>query len=244
MWIEAIISTEDLRRTLSELAPLKIRLGDDGGEFALDEPTEVTLVAEQGVRVVCSARLHWPVLGVSVPVTMKSLIVLLRPVIERHDGVDALVFKLEIEHADFSMVPDLIDNGITKLVNEELAKKHVELSWRYADTLNHVFKLPDLLEPAEALALTVTSAIVKVTTEAVGLAICLAADIRRGGETAATTSTSDVPSPPPNRPAPPTPIPLLSPGDLAVRGAIAGLALGAVFALGRASRRHTGWFAG
>jgi len=247
MWIEAIIPVEDLRRTLAEFAPLKIRLGDDGGELALDAPSETTLVPDKGVRIVCAAQLHWPVLGVNVPVTMKSLIVLLRPVIETHDGVDALVFKLEIEHADFAMLPAVIDTSITSLVNDELAKKHVELSWRYADTLSHVFNLPTLLEPAEALALSVTSAVVKVTSEALGLAISLRSDIRRGRDNGPKDAPPASDPPPPSKAAvaPTTSArPLLSPVAIAVRGVVAALALGAVFALGRASRPRNLWLPG
>jgi hypothetical protein len=239
MWIEAIIPAEDLRRTLAELAPLEIRLGDDGGELSLEAPREMTLVADQGVRIVCTAHLHWPVLGVSVPVTMTTLIVLLRPVIEAHEGVDSLVFKLEIEHADLAMVPSIIDDRITSLVNEELAKRHVELSWRYAETLDHIFRLPDILEPAESLSLTVTSALVKITTEALGLAISLRSDIHRGGE--ATVAAPAAPAEPPPEKLHVAPRPLQSPADFAVRSAIAGLALGVVFALGRASRHRSSW---
>ena len=249
MWLEAIFPAEDLRRTLSEIAPLEIRLGDDGGELALDAPSEVTLVADQGVRIVCAARLHWPVLGVSVPVTMKSLVVLLRPTIEAHEGKDALVFKLEIEHADFSMVPAVIDTRITSLVNEELAKKGVELSWDYAQTLNHVFQLPDLLKPAEALSLTITGAVVKVTTEALGLAIAIRSDVKRGGARDEAIEANG--TPPPSKAAAPvapsttaTPAttattaaaPLLSPAAFGVRAILGAVAIGAVFALGRASR--------
>jgi hypothetical protein len=182
MWIEAFVSTEDLRRSLSEFAPLKIRLGDSGGELALDSPTEVSLVADLGARIVCSAHLHWPFLGINVPMTMKSLIILLRPAIETHADGDALVFKLEIEHADFAYIPTVIDNRITGLINAELAKKHIELSWRYAGTLDHVFNLPEMLDPVEGLALTATSAFVKVTNDAVGLAVSVRCDVLRGAE--------------------------------------------------------------
>jgi hypothetical protein len=96
MWIEAIVSTEDLRRALSELAPLKIQLADGQGELALESPSEVSLVPDHGARIVCVAHLRWPVLGVDVPLKMKSLIIMLRPVIETNARGDALVFKVEI----------------------------------------------------------------------------------------------------------------------------------------------------
>jgi len=182
MWIEAIVSTEDLRRALAEFAPLTIRLGDGGGELALGSPSEVSLVPDRGARIVCAAHLQWPLLGVVVPMKIRSLIVLLRPVIEAHANGDALVFKLEIEHADFALVPTVIDNRITSRINEELARKRVELSWRYADTLTHVFHMPDVLDPVEALSLVVSSGVVKVTPDAMGLAVSLRCDVLRASK--------------------------------------------------------------
>src|SRR5579862_7933200 len=105
MWIEAFISTEDLRRTLAEFAPLTIAFGNDGGELALETPSKVLLVADQGARIECKARLRLPLFGIRVPMTIRSLVILLRPLIEAHPKGDALVFKLEIEHADFALVP-------------------------------------------------------------------------------------------------------------------------------------------
>jgi hypothetical protein len=247
MWIEAIISTEDLRRTLSEFAPVTIRLSKGGGELALESPSEVSLVADQGVRVVCTAHLHWPILGVNVPLTLKSLIILLCPVIKARSNGNELVLRLEIEHADFALVPTVIDNRITAGVNAELTKKHVELSWRYSDTLEHVFHLPDALAPVESLGLVVTGGVVKVTNEAVGLAVALRCDVRRADQQRASEN------PPPDAERHPAPLPAarrsapsaawLSPATMATRGCIAALALGAVFALGRASRHRQRWFA-
>jgi hypothetical protein len=247
MWIEAIISSEDLRRSLSEFAPLRIRLGNDGAELAIESPSEVSLVADLGARIVCAAQLHWPFLGIHVPMAIKSLVILLRPVIEAHENGDALVFKLEIEHADFALVPTAIDNRITALVNAELAKRHVELTWRYADTLDHVFHLPDSFAPVESLALVLTSAVVKVTNEAVGLAISVRCDVLRGDDGGVVDSESgDVPSSPVSAV---IPAPLATPSTaglaslaLAV-GGIAALALGAMFVLGRATSHHHGWLA-
>ncbi len=181
MWLEAIVSAEDLQRTLSRFAPVTIRLGE-GGELALESPSEVSLLADRGVRVVCRARMVWPVIGVRVPMTIRSLIILLCPIIEAQAHGDVLVFKLEIEHADFALVPTFIDNRIISQINAKLAVKHVELSWSYAETLHHVFRMPHALDAVESLALVVDGAVVKVTKEAVGLAVSLHSDVRRAGE--------------------------------------------------------------
>jgi hypothetical protein len=179
MWLEAILLKEDLSAVLDELLPVTLRIGDDG-TLLIEEPSEVSLVEGVGLRVVCKAKLHWSVLGISVPVSLRSLDVVLRPqIVERADG-PALVFKVELEHADLRGVPTIIDNRVTELVNRELAAKHVELSWNYAATLNHVFKLPDALQPLLRLQLTVVDAQVRSTKEALGLAIQIRTTVKRG----------------------------------------------------------------
>ena len=182
MWIEAIVSAEDLRQTLSRFAPVTIHFGDGGGELALEAPSKVTLVRDRGVRIVCRARLVWPLLGLHVPIALKSLDVLLCPTIEPQSEGSALVFKLAIEHADFALIPTFIDNRLTARINAELAKKHVELSWRYAETLDHVFRMPDALDGVESLGLVVTGAVVKVTSEGVGLAVSLRCEVGRAAD--------------------------------------------------------------
>jgi len=179
MWLEAIISAEDLRQTLSRFAPVTIHFGDGGGELALEAPSQVTLVKDKGARIVCRARVVWPLLGLHVPIALKSLDVLLCPMIEPQPEGSALVFKLAIEHADFALIPTFIDNRLTALINAELAKKHVELSWRYAETLDHVFPMPDALDGVDALGLVVTGAVVRITNEGLGLAVSMRSDVRR-----------------------------------------------------------------
>jgi hypothetical protein len=206
MWIEAIVSAEDLRQTLSRFAPVTIHFGDGGGELALEAPSHVTLVGDRGARIVCKARLVWPLLGVHVPIAMKSLVVLLCPVIEPQLEGSALVFKLEIEHADFAFVPTFIDNKLTTAINSELAKKRVELSWRYAETLDHVFPMPDALEGVDSLGLVVTDAVVKVTSEGVGLAVSLRPDVQRVSDRASDPRRAARPlSPGSSPPTPPVP---------------------------------------
>jgi hypothetical protein len=179
VWLEAVVPQEDLSALVNEFTPVTIRLGDDG-ELWIHEPSDVSLVENVGLRVVCKARLRWSVLGIALPVTLRSLTVLLRPEIASRPNGPALVFKLEIEEADLVGIPALVDQGATELVNRELAAKHVELAWGYAATLSHVFDLPDALRPLEQLALTVTGAQVKSTNRALGLAIQIGAKVNRG----------------------------------------------------------------
>jgi hypothetical protein len=179
MRVEAILSKEDLSLLVGQFAPVTIRLGEDG-ELHIHDPSDITLVPNVGLRVVCKAHLRWGVLGIGVPMKVNSLVVVIRPAIATRDGVEALVFKLEIEHIDLALLPTGVDNRVTGLVNRELDAKHVELSWDYAATLNHTFALPDTLRPLEHLELTVRGAQVKTTDELMGLAIAFDADVRRG----------------------------------------------------------------
>jgi hypothetical protein len=178
MLLEAVLTKEDLQDVFEQFAPLTIRLGDNG-ELTLDAPSDVTFDSESGVRVVCKARLAWSVLGLHVPVTIHSLIALITPVIERPGaGDEALVFKLALEHADIAALPALFDSRVTALVNDELSKKHVELSWEFRKLLDHVFALPPSIESAGALALQVKASIVKTTNGALGFAVNLQVAVR------------------------------------------------------------------
>jgi hypothetical protein len=181
MWLEAIFSKEDLVQAIAQLTPLRIRL-DGGGDLSVFEASEVTLVADAGLRVVCKAKLHWPVLGFKVPVTLHSVQVLVRPHIMKEDGHDQLVFPVEIEHADFAGLPDSIDARVTETVNQALLRKHVELKWDFASTLSHVFALPASLEQLRAIGLEVVWGEVRITTESLGLAVAFRAQVLRDAE--------------------------------------------------------------
>jgi hypothetical protein len=180
MWVEAILMKEDLSKLVGQFLPVSMRLGDaDEGELSLTDPSDVSLVAGSGLRVVCKAKVHWPVLGIDVPVTLNSLTILLRPEPVRRPHGDAVIFKLEIEHADLAGVPSIIDNRITEYMNKELDAKHVELTWEVANTLAASFELPGTLKPLDALKLGVAGVRVKVTTEALGIAVLFDYEVTR-----------------------------------------------------------------
>jgi hypothetical protein len=178
VWLEGVLPKEDLSLLVGQLAPVSIRLGKDG-ELHVHDPSEVTVVPGPCLRVVCKATLRWTVLGITMPITLNSLAILLRPTIAKRAEVDVLVFQLEIEHADFAGLPAGVDRHITELVNRELEAKHAELSWDYATMLSHIFNLPDSLQPLEHLKLTVGTARVKASGDALALAIEFHADVLR-----------------------------------------------------------------
>jgi hypothetical protein len=232
VWIEAVLLKEDLAALVGQFTPVTLRLGDDG-ELRLGPARDVELVPEVGLRAVCEAHLRWSILGIAVPIHVPSLAVVLRPEVEATGAGQRLVFKVEIEHADVAGVPTVIDDRITEKINRELAARHVELAWDYADTLGHVFELPDLLQPLERLELRAAGARVKPTSEAVGLAIEFHARVLRGPVGAMTARVAA-----PMDRARPVRRPRRRGAAHLVMGALslaAGALLGA-FALGRATR--------
>lgn len=178
MWLEAIFTTEDLRRVLIQFAPMEFRLGDSG-RLLLVDPSDVSLIPDKGLAVICEATLHWPLLGIDVPVNIHRLLLLIHPAVEHRAHGEYLVFSLRIEHADVGILPRFLDDKITAMVNDELVKKHVELAWNFENTLSHVFALPDALASAATLGLNVAAGRVKITESALGLAVSFDAKVTR-----------------------------------------------------------------
>jgi hypothetical protein len=177
VWVEAVLLAEDLDGIVVQFLPVTIALG--AGQLHLSDPAPCTLVPDVGLRVVCKAKVHWPVLGIEVPVTVHSLDVLLRPEIATRHGAEVLVFKLEIENVDLVGVPKVFDHRITEKINHELREKEVELSWNFTSTLTHSFALPASIDPCESLDLHVVAGRVRIGAHGMGLAVRFAAAVKR-----------------------------------------------------------------
>ena len=170
MWLEAILTEVDLQTILQQFSPLTIRLGDTGS-LSLAEPTGLVLIPDEGIGVVCDATLHWPVLGFDVPVALRGLTVRILPLVDSTAEGSPLVFRLQIDHTGVAMLPSMVDHHVTARVNEELQKKHVELSWNFLKTLTREFALPAAIESAAAISLVATAGTVKANNRALGLAV-------------------------------------------------------------------------
>jgi hypothetical protein len=169
MWIEAILTRDDLDRVMGSLCPLKISLGQ-GGNLLLSEPRDLELVADIGLRMAVTLEVHWPVLGIQIPVSVRTAVLDVRPEISGETGGN-LAFKLHLDEVDIAILPEFVDRGIVDLVNKELEAKHVELSWSFIQTLSHVFELPEALASARAVDLRAAWGRVKITSEALVLAV-------------------------------------------------------------------------
>jgi hypothetical protein len=189
MWLEAILTREDLQGVAEKFSPLKLLLGDSGSLLLL-APEEVSLIADKGIVVKCDATLHWPVLGFEVPVSMRGLLVHVLPSVEERPDGATLVFRLQIDHAGVAMLPSFFDHTVTARVNQALTEKGVELAWNFVKTLSHVFGLPASFASAAGLSLKATAGRVKTTETALGLAVDFEASVRpRDGDTSANATS-------------------------------------------------------
>jgi hypothetical protein len=171
MWLEAIISREDFAALATELFPLSVHLGASDSEhyLLLSAATAVSLVEGRGLRFTCNAQIRWPVLGMDVPINVEALTVLVEPSVP--EGSESLVLGVQLEHANVSWLPALVDAKIVQAVNDALKLKSRELCWNFTKTLSHEFPLPELLQPLRALDLSVGWGKVRVTAEALVLVV-------------------------------------------------------------------------
>lgn len=251
MWVEAILTKDDLSLVIAELCPVTLALGDGApGEqyLTLLNPTDVSLVPERGLRVTCEAEVRWPVLGVEVPVRVASITLLLSVVLTPDLGEEVLAFKPELEAMDLSWVPSVVDAAIVEKINQELSRKQVELTWHFTKTLSHLFALPRLLSPVNALDVRVAWGKVRVSEEAMVMAVSLHTHVLReeaGEQALARVSSAPIAPSASKRPSAfprntiGVPFPLAIAGAAALSGMAAVVAFGATsslwrFAVGRA----------
>jgi hypothetical protein len=172
MWTETILARDDIDRLLAQLMPFTLDLGSDGDHVTLTDPEPVELVPEQGVRLKCAAKLRWSVLGIAVPLTVRSVTLMLRPSVTRGDhGRDVLSFALEIEHADLSGIPEFIDERITDKANEAIRERQGALAWDFSSTLSRSVDLPAAFGQDRRLSVDAAWGKIRVTDEALVMAM-------------------------------------------------------------------------
>jgi len=187
MWIQAILTRDDLAAVLHELTPLRVTLGEDvaGRALFLGRPQRVELVPGQGLRVTCRARVAWRLAGVRLPVKIHRVTAILVPRIERRAPTpgapvrDMLAFAVRIEKVDVAALPGFVDAKVADVVNETLGRAAHDLVWDFIDTLSFHFALPVALASAERFDLLASWGEVRVTDDAVVLAVAFHAAIPR-----------------------------------------------------------------
>ena len=168
MWLQAIITADDLMHALAELTPTRIQLDDEDPDraFELEPPSEVRFRANEGAVITTSARLRWDVIGIKVPVSLRSVQVLLVPSVERDaDGNDLLVLQARIEDLDLTALPGFMDAKLKDRINQALERPSSFLRWRFIRTLDFHFHLPEKVQPARDLRLSARWGATKVSDQ-------------------------------------------------------------------------------
>jgi hypothetical protein len=172
MWLEAIITQEDLVQFLTEFLPVRMPLGNETGKerwLWLDRHIETSLVPDEGLRVLCPAELCWSIAGMSPTIKLHTLEFLIRPqVVEKNKG-PVLEFNFEIMEADIRGVPGVIDAAIVKAVNAVLAEKR--LLWNFTDTFSRFVDLPETFEPVDGLKIGVAWGKTRIGPEAIAFVV-------------------------------------------------------------------------
>jgi hypothetical protein len=181
VWLEAIITREDLAQILGEFLPVKIHLDDDETTdrwLYLGKATEIALADDLGLRVTCPAELQWSIAGVNPTIRLDELKVLICPeIIERNKG-SVLAFNVELEEADIRGIPSILDHTVMKAVNAALANKRPE--WNFTKTLTHTVGLPSNLDPIEGLHIGVAWGKRRISQDALVLVVSFKLNFVRG----------------------------------------------------------------
>jgi hypothetical protein len=181
MWLEAVITHDDLVQVVKKLLPVKIYLDEEPAPneegksterdrwLVLNPATQVALVVDEGLRVTCSAELKWAIAGMGPTLNLDALQVMLRPrIVETSDG-HALEFTLEVEEADFHVLPVFIDATIARAVNTALATR--KLSWNFTKTLSRKVSFGHVFDRVEALDIEVALGKLRIDAEALALVV-------------------------------------------------------------------------
>ncbi len=178
MYVEAQLTRADVEEFVHRIAPIRIHMtptDEDTHWLELDAPKVVQFVPERGLRVECTGRIRYSVASVPFRFAIRSLHVLLCPVV-----VDTRVyFHLEIEKSDLQHIPDVIDDGIMQLINRALTPRRTRMVWDFGRTLSAALPLPVRLEPLDQLSVGVRQGDVVIGREEIRFRVALTTEIVR-----------------------------------------------------------------
>jgi hypothetical protein len=183
MHIAVELEEATLRRLLAELLPITILLdearGLGGRWIRIDPARDLQLCVDEGIRLATSGALRWSLGPIPVTLTVRSLTLMLRPVVVGTGAAGRVLFRPEIEQADLRNVPALLDRSVVRLVNRALAARSDRLVWNFGRALALRFVLPDTLLPLEAAGVDVEAARLRVGADALELTVSLTMHISR-----------------------------------------------------------------
>jgi|GEM_PF-5769167 len=160
MRIEATLLKDELRSLLESLLPVRIALDKNEPlrwiEFGKLHALE--LVPGHGARIVCSAKVSWPLPVIGPRLSVRHLEALIQPYVRSGDGGEVLAFKIQLESIELAHVPAFVEREVLRLINGELAQRKGKLAWKIGKTFANRIKMPTSLAPVEGLQLHVAEA--------------------------------------------------------------------------------------
>lgn len=180
--ITALLDQATLTQIFSEVTPLDIDLGegtDHGRWLSVGRARRLEIVHGRGVRLETSAKVSWTVAGVTVPITIHSVAILLELSIGGPPDGGRLIARPRLESADLKGVPALLDRKLVERVNERLAAQPPVIGWSFAHTLTHAIKLPDQVAQLSHFELGCADARLEIDAQAIRLSLALPMHFKR-----------------------------------------------------------------
>jgi hypothetical protein len=138
--------------------------------LALSPPSHVSL-SSQGVRIVTDLQLQWDLVGLRVPVTMRRVTVLLLPSVTEIEGQLVLLLGVTVEEADLSAIPGFLESVLIDRVNDALARRDARIVWRFMETLDFTFRLPQQVRPRYRVRLFASTGSVRIDRDTLVLSV-------------------------------------------------------------------------
>jgi hypothetical protein len=177
MHIDVVLTAEELGQILRAAAPLRIHLtetDEDRRWVEVEQPTEVSLVANLGLRMVSSGRIRYELAGFRPMFSIRRLQLLCVPqvvsVSATHERLD---FQLILEEADVVNVPGFADRALVNAVNEALTPGRLGLSWDFGRALQRAIGMPARFEPLDQLLLGPPAGRVTIGEDALRFSVAL-----------------------------------------------------------------------
>ena len=196
MQIAVELEEATVRQLLAELLPITILLdeaqGLDGRWIRIDPVRELRFSVGEGIRLTTSGTLRWSVGPFRMTLIVRSLTLMLRPMVVGTGTAGRVLFRPVIEQADLHNVPALLDRSLVKLVNRALERRSERLAWDFGRALARHVVLPDALVPLEAARVGVETARLRVRADALELIASLTMHISRLADDSAPDRRLDV----------------------------------------------------
>jgi len=186
MDLEVRLTRDVLSGLLRQFAPIRLHLtpGDEDRRWVeLEQPDVVELIPDVGLRIASNGRLRYKLAGLSLPLTIRRVELVLAPKVLTPAPDDfRLAFELRIENADLELVPGLVDQALSDRINEVLRAEKTPLVWDFGKTFNKSVRMPERLEPLSHLLLSAKGGQIRVDRGVVTFRVALGASLSRSKE--------------------------------------------------------------